>query len=537
MEGLFDQIVLGFQTAVSPQNLFYCFLGVFLGVTLGMLPALGSVTGVVLLLPLTLTLDPIPALIMLAGIYYGCQYGASISSILVSTPGDSASAVATFDGYPLARAGRAGQALATSVIASFVAGTLTIIPLMVLAPVFSNLALNFGPPELFALMVLGMASVIGFGGSSQAKGLAMATFGICLATVGLDAQSGVPRFTFGIVQLLGGFGFIGVVIGLFAVAEVMTQVGKGGAQPIRTRMRDMLMTRSDLREIRGPTARGGVLGFLMGVIPGAGATLASFLAYSLERRVSKHPERFGKGALPGVAGPEAANNSAANAAFVPTLTLGIPGSGTTAVLLGAFLVFGLQPGPLFLTEQPKLAWGLMASFYIGNAFLFAMTLPLAPVFGSLLRMRYSLMYPLILLLAFVGAFATQNRMWGVWLGIAFGVIGFLMKKYDYPAAPVILGLILGGLMEKSLVQTSDMGGGDLTIFFRHPIALGLFGLAFVVVAGPYFVKGGRRLFRGRRPPPGPPHDGGADQPEPPGTGDAGQEENLSSSTPTTREHT
>lgn len=529
MDGLFDQVVLGFQTAVSPQNLFYCFLGVFLGTFLGMLPALGSVTGVVLLLPLTLTLDPIPALIMLAGIYYGCQYGASISSILISTPGDPASAVTSFDGYPLARAGRAGQALATSVIASFVAGTLTIIPLMVLAPIFSSLALSFGPPELFALMVLGMASVVGFGGTSQAKGLAMAAFGICLATVGLDAQSGVPRFTFGSVQLLGGFGFIGVVIGLFAVAEVMSQVGKGGAKPIRTRLRDMIMTRSDLREIRGPTARGGVLGFVLGVIPGAGATLASFFSYDVERRVSKHPERFGKGELAGVAGPEAANNSAANAAFVPTLTLGIPGSGTTAVLLGAFLVFGLQPGPLFLSEQPQLAWGLMASFYIGNAFLFVLNLPLGPFFGSLLRLRYSILYPLVLLLAFVGAFATQNRIWGVWLGLAFGAIGYLMKRYDYPAAPVILGLILGGLMEKSLVQTSDMGGGDLTIFFHHPIALGLFGGAAILVFGPYVVK----IVRHLAAPSGPPRPPASRE------GDQTAEEDTTSktsTTSTTREH-
>lgn len=521
MGGLFDQVVLGFQTAVSPTNLVYCFIGVFLGTFLGMLPALGSVTGVALLLPLTLSLDPVPALIMLAGIYYGCQYGASISSILVATPGDSATVVTAFDGYPLARAGRAGQALATAVISSFVAGTITIIPLMVLAPIFAGFALSFGPPEMFALMVLGMASVIGFGGSSQAKGLAMAAFGIALATVGLDAQSGVPRFTFGSVQLLGGFGFIGVVIGLFAVAEVMSQVGQGGAKPIRTRMRDMIMSRSDLREIGGPTARGGVLGFLLGLIPGAGATLASFFSYDVERRMSKNPERFGKGALPGVAGPEAANNSAANAAFVPTLTLGIPGSGTTAVLLGAFLVFGLQPGPLFLTEQPELAWGLMASFYIGNAFLFVMNLPLAPVFGSILRLRYSLLYPLVLLLAFVGAYATQNRMWGVWLGLAFGAIGFLMKKYGYPPAPVILGLILGGLMEKSLVQTSDMSGGDFTIFLRHPIALGLFGLAVLIILGPYLGMAARRLFRGRRPGP---TDTSGDAP----TEDEGEDEHMTS---------
>jgi putative tricarboxylic transport membrane protein len=494
---LLHHLGLGFSTAFTPHNLLYCLVGVIIGTVIGMLPGLGSATGVALLLPLTLSLEPVTALIMLAGIYYGCQYGSSISSVLIATPGDSASAVVVFDGYPLARKGKAGQALATSAIASFISGTLTIIPLMTLAPLFAAFALHFGPPEMFALMVLGMASVVGFGGTSQAqaKGLAMAAFGIALATVGIDAQSGIARFTFGQVELSGGIGFLAVVIGLFAVAEVMVQVGRGDANPIRTRVREMMISRRELRQIGGSIGRGGVVGFVVGILPGAGATLASFFAYDVERRFSKRPERFGTGMLEGVAGPEAANNAAANASFVPTLTLGIPGSGTTAVLLGAFLIFGLQPGPLFLHEQPKLAWGLMASFYIGNVFLVLLNLPLAPFFASILRLRYSLLYPLILLLSFVGAYAIENRMWGVWLGLAFGVIGYLMKKYDYPAAPVILGIILGGLMEKSLVQTSDMGGGDLTIFFHRPIALVLLAVAFAVILGHYIVKAVRRITR------------------------------------------
>lgn len=501
---LLHQVGLGFSTAFTPGNLLYCLVGVVIGTVIGMLPGLGSATGVALLLPLTLTLQPISSLIMLAGIYYGCQYGSSISSVLIATPGDSASAVVTFDGYPLARQGKAGQALATSAIASFVSGTLTIIPLMTLAPVFAAIALHFGPPEMFALMVLGMASVVNSGGTaSQAKGLAMAAFGIALAVVGIDSQSGISRFTFGQVELSGGIGFLAVVIGLFAVAEVMSNVGHGYVEPIRTRVREMIISRAELRQIRWSIGRGGVTGFIVGVLPGAGATLASFFAYDLERRFSKRPERFGKGALEGVAGPEAANNAAANASFVPTLTLGIPGSGTTAVLLGAFLIFGLQPGPLFLQQQPKLAWGLMASFYIGNVFLVLLNLPLAPFFASALRLRYSLLYPLILLLSFVGAFAIENRMWGVWLALAFGVIGYLMKKFDYPAAPVILGIILGGLMEKSLVQTSDMAAGNLTIFFHRPIALVLFAIALALVLGPHIIRTVRRL-RGRTPPPSSP---------------------------------
>ena len=492
---LLNQILGGFATAVSPINLAYCFLGVLLGTVIGLLPGLGSATGVALLLPLTLTFEPVTALIMLAGIYYGTQYGATISSVLVSTPGDSATVVTTLEGYQMARKGRAGPALAIAAVASFLAGTISIILLMTLAPLFARFALSFGPPETVALMVLGLAGVIGFTGSSQAKGLAMAAFGLAIATIGIDPQTGVSRFTFGNVELLGGIGFLEVVIGLFAVAEVMSQVRRGTPPPIRTRFRDMLLSREDWRRSRMAIARGGFMGFLLGVLPGAGATLASFFSYDVERRMSPRKDEFGKGAIEGVAGPEAANNAAVNGAFVPTLTLGIPGSGTTAVLLGAFLLFGIQPGPLLLEEQPDLVWGLIASFYIGNVILLFLNLPLAPVFASILRLRYGLLYPLILLLCFVGAYAVENRLWGVWLAFAFGVIGYFMKRYDYPAAPVILGLILGGLLEEALMQTSSISGGDFTIFLRRPIALVIFALAALVVLGPYIAKGARLLGR------------------------------------------
>jgi putative tricarboxylic transport membrane protein len=492
---LLDQILAGFATAVSPVNLAYCFIGVLLGTVIGLLPGLGSVTGVALLLPLTLTLEPVTALIMLAGIYYGTQYGATISSVLVSTPGESSTVVTTLEGYPLARKGRAGPVLAIAAIASFLAGTISIVLLMTLAPVLARFALNFGPPEIVALMVLGFAGVIGFTGTSRAKGLAMAAFGLAVATIGIDPSTGVTRFAFGNVELLGGIGFLEVVIGLFAVSEVMSQVRGGTPDSIRTRFREMLLTREDWRRSRMPIVRGGLLGFLLGVLPGAGATLASFFSYDVERRLSRHKDEFGKGAIEGVAGPEAANNAAVNGAFVPTLTLGIPGSGTTAVLLGAFLLFGIQPGPLLLEEQPELVWGLIASFYIGNLILLVLNLPLAPAFASILRMRYGLLYPLILLLCFVGAYAIENRLWGVWLAFAFGVIGYFMKRYDYPAAPVILGLILGGLLEEALVQTSSISGGDFTIFLQRPIALALFGLAALVILGPYIVKGVNALGR------------------------------------------
>ncbi|MGH3321354.1 MAG: tripartite tricarboxylate transporter permease [Streptosporangiaceae bacterium] len=498
--GVLHDVALGFSTAFSLHNLLFCLVGVVLGTVIGLLPGLGSATGVALLLPVTFTLPPVTAMIMLAGIYYGCQYGSSISSTLISTPGDSASAVITFEGYPLARRGLGGRSIAISAISSFVSGTLTVIPLMALAPVFVGFALHFGPPETFALVLLGMLAIVGFTGRSPAKGLAMGAFGVALAMIGLDPQTGIARFSFGQVQLYGGIGFVPVIIGLFAVSEVLNQVGRGGAKPIRTRMRDMLVTRGDLRQVRWSIPRGGVTGFFIGVLPGAGATLASFFAYEIERRVSKHKERFGKGALEGVAAPEAANNAAANAAFVPTLTLGIPGSETTAILLGAFLIFGIQPGPLLFTHQPALVWGLMASFYIGNVFLLVLNLPFAPLLASILRLRYAFLYPLILFLALIGAYSIQNRMWNVWLALAFGLIGYFMRKYDYPAPPVILGLILGGLMEKNLVQTSQMAGGNLMIFFHRPIALALFAIGFAVLLGPYAVKAVRRLA-GSAPPP------------------------------------
>lgn len=489
------QVVEGFQTAISPVNLFYCFVGVLFGTVTGLLPGLGSPTAVALLLPLTLAMDPVTALIMLAGIYYGTQYGATISSVLVATPGDSSTVVSTIDGYQMARNGRAGPALAVAAVASFLAGTISIVLLMTVAPPLASLAINFGPPETFALGVVGLAGVIGFTGASRAKGLAMAALGLAIATVGLDPSTGETRFAFGNIQLYGGIGFLEVTIGLFAIAELVTQLKTGTPEPIRARYREMLLTWNDWRRSRMSILRGGLLGFVVGTIPGVGATLASFLAYDLERRVSPRKEEFGKGAIEGLAAPEAANNASSNAAFVPLLTLGIPSSATAAVLLGAFLLFGIQPGPLLIEEQPDVVWGLLASFYIGNIILLIMNLPLAPLFASMLRMRYEMMYPLILLLSFLGAYAVENRLWGVWLALAFGVIGYFMKRYDYPAPPVILGLIIGGIMEEALVQTSSISGGDFTIFLRRPIALLLFGFALVIILGPFIMKAVKALTR------------------------------------------
>jgi len=482
-----DNILLGFQTALSPENVLWCFVGVLAGTVIGLLPGLGSSTGVAVLIPLTLAFEPVTALIMLAGIYYGAQYGGTITSVLISTPGEASSVVTTLDGYQMARRGRAGPALAIAAIGSFVAAIVSLLLLALVAPPLADFALGFGPPENLAVMVLGFATIISFSGDSKLKGLAMAVVGVLIATVGVDASGGTARFTFGNVNLLSGIPYVEVMIGLFAVGEVMYQIRQGAAAPIRATFRDMMITRADISRSKGAIVRGSGLGFLLGVLPGAGSTLASFLAYGVEKRVSKNKDEFGKGAIEGVAAPESANNAAANANFVPTLTLGIPGGATTAVLLGAFTVYGIQPGPLLFDQQPELVWGLLASFFIGNVLLLVMNLPMAPVFAQMLRIPYGYMYPLILFTSFVGAYAIDNNFFSVWLVFVFGLVGYVMKLYDIPMAPLVLGLVVGTLFEKALVQTSALGDGDLTILFTRPISVTVLLLAAVFVFAPTLV--------------------------------------------------
>jgi putative tricarboxylic transport membrane protein len=490
-----DNLILGFETAFTPENLFWCFVGVFVGTVIGVLPGLGSATGVAVLLPLTLTFDPVTALIMLAGIYYGSQYGGTITSVLISTPGEAASVVTTLDGYQMARQGRAGAALSIAAIGSFVAAIISLLLLIVLAPPFAEFALRFGPPEMLAVMVLGLATIISFAGDNRLIGLLMALVGLLIACVGVDTGSGVSRFTFDNIYLLSGIPFVEVMIGLFAVGEVLYQIREGAAKPIRAGFRELMIKKSDIVQSRGAILRGSFVGFGFGVLPGAGSTLASFMAYGIERNVSKNRDQFGKGAIEGVAAPESANNAAANANFVPTLTLGIPGGATTAVLLGAFLINGIQPGPLLFDEQPDLVWGLIASFFIGNVILLALNLPLAPFFAQILRVPYGYMYPLILLTSFVGAYSIQNSMFSVWVVLVFGIIGYFMKRLDLPMAPLVLGLVLGPLFEKALVQTSAMGDGSFGILFDRPIALVVLALALFQVIAPTLFS---RVLRRRR---------------------------------------
>lgn len=467
---MIENLMLGLQTAVSPENLLWCAIGVVLGTVIGLMPGLGSATGVAILLPVTLTMQPVTALIMLAGIYYGSQYGSSISSILISTPGDSSSVVLTLDGYQMARKGRAGAALAVSAIASFIAAIISLIVLLALAAPVASWALSFGPPETLAIIILGMATIVTFAGENMLRGIIMAAVGLLLSMVGVAAGFTTARFTFGSVNLLSGLDFVAVMIGIFAVGEVLHQIHRGGEKPIRAGFRDLLLRKDEAKRILPPALRGTVLGALLGVLPGAGATLASFMSYGLEGRVGKHRKELGTGTVEGVAAPEASNNAAANAAFIPTLALGIPGSGTTAILLGAFVIFGLQPGPLLFEQQPQLVWGLLVSFFFGNLLLLLLNLPLAPVFAQVLRIPYSYLYPIILVLSMVGAYAVGNNLFAVWVVFLSGVLGYFMKRYSFPAAPLVLGLVLGPMLERTLVQTSAMGRGNLLIVFERPLS-------------------------------------------------------------------
>ena len=498
---MFDNLLLGFQTALTPENLLWCLIGVVLGTVIGLLPGLGSTTGVAILLPLTLTLEPVSALIMLAGIYYGAQYGGTITSVLISTPGEAASVVTTLDGYQMARKGRAGAALSISAIGSFVAAIISLVLLMFFAPLFATWALRFGPVENLAIMLLGVVIVITFGGGSFARGLLMAAAGILVSTVGVATGFSDARFTFGNINLLGGIPFVEVMIGLFAVGEVLHQIKAGAEAPIRAKFRDLIISRSEVKRSVAPILRGSGVGFLLGILPGAGSTLASFMAYGVEKRVSPRRAEFGTGAIEGVAAPESANNAAANANFIPTLSLGIPGGATTAVLLGAFTIYGIQPGPLLFDTQPALVWGLLVSFFIGNVLLLVLNLPLAPVFAQMLRIPYGYLYPIILLTSFVGAYAISNNMFSVWLVLVFGLIGFVFKEFDFPIAPFVLGVVLGPLLEKSMVQTSAIGQGSFAVLLQSPISVSVLVLALLIGVGPWIVT---RLRRRRSPKAGDP---------------------------------
>ena len=481
----------GFAVALQPANLLWCFVGVVLGTVVGVMPGLGPPATIAMLLPLTFLMNPAGAMIMLAGIYYGAKYGGSTTSILLNVPGESASVVTCLDGYAMARKGRAGAALGIAAIASFVAGTVGVVGLMLVAPPLAKVALAFSAPEYFSLMALGLAMVVLLAGRSMLKALLAMLVGLWIAGIGTDPFSTTSRFTFGQLELLSGIDFVVVAIGVFALGEVlacMESRAEGHALPVPKGLRNLLPTLQDLKDCRFAFVQGSVLGFLIGVLPGAGSTIASFISYGVEKAASRRPEEFGKGAVEGVAAPEGANNSETGGALVPLLTLGIPGSGTTAVLLAALVLWGFKPGPLFISENPNLFWGLVASMYIGNVMLLVLNLPLVPLFAQVLRTPGYVLYPVIIGISIVGVYSVSGSLFDVSLVVAFGVLGYLMRKLDYPAAPLILGLVLGGGMERALRQSLMMSQGDLAILATRPISAAMLGLAALILLVPLFNK-------------------------------------------------
>ncbi|HLQ26694.1 MAG TPA: tripartite tricarboxylate transporter permease [Acidiferrobacterales bacterium] len=466
-----QNLYLGFSVALSPSVLFYAFVGCVIGTLVGMLPGLGPLSGISLLLPLTFGLTPTTAIVLLAGIYYGAMYGGSTTSILMRIPGEAASVMTCIDGYAMTQKGRAGPALAIAAIGSFVAGTLSVVGLMLLAPPLAAFALRFGPPEYFALLLLGFLVLAYMSSGSMPKTLAMAALGLFLGMIGIDAMSGFFRFHYGVVELGDGIGIVPVAVGLFGISEILLTAGQSARPPIqRPKLRELPPSKQELRESVAPIARGTVLGFLIGIIPGSAHIISSFVSYAVEKRLSKHPERFGRGAIAGVAGPESANNSAASGAFVPMLALGVPSGPIPAVMLAALMVHGVSPGPLLIDQQPALFWGFIASMYVGNVILLILNLPLVGVFVYLLRVPYSFLYPSILIFCILGVYAVNESVVDLWIMMAMGALGYLLRKFDLETAPIVLGLILAPMLEMSLRQSLAMSSGRYAILLSRPIA-------------------------------------------------------------------
>ena len=484
-------LIQGFSVALAPGNLMWCFVGCFLGTVVGIMPGLGPAATIAMLLPLTFKMDPTSAIIMLAGIYYGAKYGGSTTSILLNVPGESASVVTCLDGYLMARKGRAGAALGIAAIASFVAGTVGVIALMLISPPLAKVALSFSSPEYFALMALGLAMVVLLAGRSLVKALMAMLVGLWIASIGTDLFTAVSRFTFGQSELLDGVDFVIVAIGVFAVGEVLGNMEQREAAqvlPVPKGLRNLLPTLEELKACRFAFLNGSVVGFLIGVLPGAGSTIASFISYGLEKAVSKHPEKFGTGVPEGVAAPEGANNSETGGALVPMLTLGIPGSSTTAILLAALILWGLKPGPLMIQDNPALFWGLVASMYVGNVMLLVLNIPLIPLFAQILRLPVELLYPLIFGISIVGVYSVSGSLFDVWMLAAFGLLGYVMRRLDYPSAPLILGLVLGDSMERALRQSLMMSQGELGILVSRPVSAIMLGLTVLILLLPLFRK-------------------------------------------------
>lgn len=471
---LVDNITLGFSVAFQWQNLFFCFVGVLIGTLIGVLPGLGPVGAMAILLPITYGISPVTAIVMLAGIYYGAQYGGSTTSILVGIPGESSSVVTALDGHQMALQGRAGPALGIAAFGSFIAGTVAIVGLMLMSGPLVRFALKFGPAEYFSLMLLGLVILTYLAQKSMVKALLMASFGVVLGLIGLDSITGMPRFTADMPELLDGIGIAPLAMGLFGVSEILLNIERQIKRSVVVkRVKNLLPNLQDWKDSAAPMARGTAIGYLVGILPGGGTVLSSFLSYGVEKRLSKEPEKFGKGAIAGVAGPEASNNAAAQAGFIPLLSLGIPASAVMGILLGALMIHGIQPGPLLMRNEPELFWGVIASMYIGNIMLLVLNLPMIGLWVRLLMVPYSVLFPIILFVALTGAFVVNGSILDLYLMSGFGVLGYFMRKFDYEPAPLILAFVLAPILELSLRQSLIISGGDISIFFVRPISLTL----------------------------------------------------------------
>lgn len=486
---LLSGVLHGFSVALQPVNLFYCFIGVLIGTLVGVLPGLGPAAAIALLLPATFYTGPVSATIMLAGIYYGAMYGGSTTSILVNIPGEAASVVTCLDGYRMARQGRAGPALGIAAFGSFIAGTFSIVGLTLFAPLLANVALKFGPPEYFALMVLGLTLVAYLAKGSMVKALMMAALGMILSSIGLDIVSGSYRFTYGFLTLSDGLGLIPVVMGLFGLGEILSNLERTLSREIfETKIKGLLPTKQDWKDSLGPITRGSFLGFFLGILPGGGAIIASFASYALEKKLSRHPEKFGTGAIEGVAGPESANNSAAGGGFIPLLVLGLPANAVMALLLGGLMIQGLQPGPLLMIQEPDLFWGVITSMYVGNVFLLILNLPLIGMWVKVLKIPYSILFPLIMLFCLIGAYSVNNSSGDVFIMIVFGVAGYLMRKFGYEGAPLVLAIVLGPMLEEALRQSLIISRGEFTIMFTRSISAGLLLSALILLLLPLVLR-------------------------------------------------
>jgi len=482
-----EQILYGFSIALDPVNLLYCFFGVLIGTLVGVLPGVGPPVGIALLLPVTYQAPPESTIILLAGIYYGAMYGGSTTSILLNMPGEAASVITCLEGYVMARKGRAGPALGMSAFGSFVGGTIGIIGLMIVGPPLARWALKFGPPEYFSLMVLGLTLLTFLGSKSMIRALMMAVLGLFISTIGVDYISGKPRFTYHIMSIMDGLDIVPVVMGLFGVAEVLVNIESKVKRDIyEGKIKNFFPTRQDWKDSLGPILRGSFLGFFVGILPGPSAVIASFTSYTIEKRLSK--KEFGTGVIEGIAGPETANNSGATGAFVPLLTLGIPGNPATAILIGALMIHGITPGPMLMRDAPQIFWGVITSMYVGNAMLLVLNLPLIPLWVKFLRLPYYILFPLILVFCVIGSYSLSNSVADVFTMILFGFFGYLLRKFDYEAAPLIMALVLGKMFENAFRQSLILSGGSFSIFFTRPVSAILLVIALALLLSPIFFR-------------------------------------------------